>query len=159
GPREVSLATALEGGEEPELTLEASEDEEPELLFESARPDAPVEHELVQESVPPPPALPAPMPAPANQPAAAPLRAAARPAPAAASVADEVDPELEEVFEEVSFYLAQGLHDEAREVLNDALNEHPDHPQLVAKLAELDGGGDAAPRRSSVPNLASETED
>src|SRR5262249_53104199 len=51
----------------------------------------------------------------------------------------EIDEELEDVFEEVNFYLAQGLSDEAREVLTDALSEHPDHPQLLDKLAELDG--------------------
>ena len=43
------------------------------------------------------------------------------------------------MLEEVEFYLTQGLRDEARDTLNDALEEHPDHPVLLARLDAIAG--------------------
>lgn len=61
-----------------------------------------------------------------------------------AATAEVDDPELAEVLEEVEFYLTQGLRDEARDTVNDALEEHPDHPVLLARL-------DAIARASLLP--------
>jgi tetratricopeptide (TPR) repeat protein len=56
---------------------------------------------------------------------------------------DEADlPEdVNDALEEVDFYLAQGMTDEARDVITDALGNHPGLPALVRKLAEIDGTG------------------
>lgn len=82
------------------------------------------------------------------------MSAAAAPIPMAAptattAFADE-DPsedeaalpeDVNDALEEVDFYLAQGMTDEARDVITDALGNHPGLPALVRKLAELDGAG------------------
>lgn len=99
----------------------------------------------------------------------APARATAQPArisipapPAVTQVADDEDsldadvdeeelPEdVSDALEEVDFYLAQGMTDEARDVLNDALSNHPGLAALTRKLAELDGGSvDDAPEAAT----------
>ncbi len=117
------LARQLEADDEPELTMEAGEDED-ELVIEV-------------ESVRPPPSAAAMMPvkakpAPVSVPAAAPAQD------------EELREAIADALEEVGFYLKQGMEDEARETLHDALESSPDHPGLLAKLAELDGGAGAA---------------
>jgi tetratricopeptide (TPR) repeat protein len=56
-------------------------------------------------------------------------------------VEEELPEDVNDALEEVDFYLAQGMTDEARDVLNDALGNHPGLPALTRKLAELDGAG------------------
>jgi tetratricopeptide (TPR) repeat protein len=67
------------------------------------------------------------------------------------AIAEVDDPELVDVLEEVEFYLSQGLRDEARESLNDALEEHPDHPMLLARRDALDSASLPPPKRSLQP--------
>lgn len=45
--------------------------------------------------------------------------------------------DVEESLDEADFFIAQGLLEEARGTLNDALNSHPDHPLVLEKLAEV----------------------
>jgi tetratricopeptide (TPR) repeat protein len=121
GPREVSLATALEGNDEPELLFEEAGDEEPSGELGEVE-------ELGEELVP--------------------LTGGEQPD-------EDLSEELTEALEEADFYRAQRLWDEAREVLSDALTAHPEHPALLAKLAELDAAGEEA---DAEPE-ASEAED
>ncbi len=134
GPREVSLATQLEGVDdadaEPELVFEDSGEAEaeadPEVTLEP-QPDS-EESVLELEAEPEPPRSDPPQPATAR----------------ADASAEEAEPseELQEALEEADFYLAQKLADEARQILMDALDEHPEHPLLLRKLAEIDGGSE-----------------
>lgn len=50
--------------------------------------------------------------------------------------------ELEEMIEEIEFFMVQGLTDEARATLDDALESFPNHPELLEKLEELGGAAD-----------------
>jgi tetratricopeptide (TPR) repeat protein len=59
-------------------------------------------------------------------------------AAAPASIAPEDDPELADVLEEVEFYLKQGLRDEARDTLTDALETYPDHPVLLRRMKDVE---------------------
>jgi tetratricopeptide (TPR) repeat protein len=68
-----------------------------------------------------------------------------------AVVEEADDPEIADALEEVEFYLKQGLRDEARDTLNDALEEHPDHPVLLARLADVDSAVSVPPSKSLVP--------
>ncbi|MFI5308658.1 MAG: tetratricopeptide repeat protein, partial [Polyangiales bacterium] len=129
GPREVSLATQLEGSDDNdvELSFEDAGDAEPELTLEEGEEEA------------------------AEEPEAAPALAAAEPqAEPEAEPEDEPEPEAElpaelvEALEEADFYLAQKLSDEAREVVMEALDAHPEHPALLAKLAAIDAEPSAA---------------
>lgn len=45
--------------------------------------------------------------------------------------------EVEEILDEADFFLAQGLFDEARASLSDALSNHPGHPLIEEKLREV----------------------
>ncbi len=45
--------------------------------------------------------------------------------------------EVEELLDEAEFFLAQGLFEEARSLLADALSAHPRHPVIRDKLAEV----------------------
>jgi len=47
-------------------------------------------------------------------------------------------PPTEEILEEADFYLAQGLFEEARAMLRDAIESHPNHPLFIEKLAEVE---------------------
>jgi tetratricopeptide (TPR) repeat protein len=69
---------------------------------------------------------------------AAPLRPST-PGLAAASIERASLPpgEIEEILDEAEFFIAQGLVEEARGTLQDALNSHPEHPLLIEKLTEL----------------------
>lgn len=60
-----------------------------------------------------------------------------RPPPPAGST--ELSEELREALDEIDFYLQQGLTKEARDVLEEALASDPDHPALIAKLADIEG--------------------
>ncbi|MEM9192604.1 MAG: tetratricopeptide repeat protein [Myxococcota bacterium] len=58
--------------------------------------------------------------------------------------------EIEEVLDEAEFFLAQGLVEEARSTLREALTTHPDHPLLTDKLRELPEAGSVAPGPSDA---------
>lgn len=47
---------------------------------------------------------------------------------------------IEEALEEAEFFTLRGLTDDARAILVDALGRNPNHPLLVERLRELDGG-------------------
>lgn len=64
-------------------------------------------------------------------------------------------PDIEDVLEEAEFFVAQGLFDEARQTLGDALAAHPGHRLLLEKLAEVEdlaagGSGDVGPAPDSI---------
>jgi len=46
--------------------------------------------------------------------------------------------EVEETLDEADFFIAQGLLEEARAILADALNNHPGHPLIGEKIREID---------------------
>ena len=67
--------------------------------------------------------------------------------------------EIEESLDEVDFFLAQGLHEEAREIVEDLLERHPGHPVLQDKLGEI-AEAEAASRvaqQQSVPPMEDES--
>jgi tetratricopeptide (TPR) repeat protein len=47
-------------------------------------------------------------------------------------------PELESALEEADFFVARGLYDDARTILNEQVARLPNHPLLLERLAELD---------------------
>jgi tetratricopeptide (TPR) repeat protein len=55
--------------------------------------------------------------------------------------------EVEETLDEADFFIAQGLLEEARGTLTEALNTHPDHPLVLDKLREV---GDLAAQAEQV---------
>ena len=59
--------------------------------------------------------------------------------------------EVEEILDEADFFVAQGLFDEARASLGDALSHHPGHPLIEEKLREVGALANAA-----APQLRSE---
>ncbi|MFO0681173.1 MAG: tetratricopeptide repeat protein [Sandaracinus sp.] len=52
--------------------------------------------------------------------------------------------EVEELLDEAEFFVAQGLYEEARQLLSDALSAHPRHPVIRDKLAEITEAANAA---------------
>ncbi len=52
--------------------------------------------------------------------------------------------ELEEVLEEADFFASRGLFDDARTILTEQLERHPNHVLLVERLGELDAQEEAA---------------
>jgi tetratricopeptide (TPR) repeat protein len=73
-----------------------------------------------------------------------------------AAVAAEVPEGVADALEEAEFYLGQQLYDEARELLIEAMYEHPGDPTLKRKLAEIDeleagGGGVGAASVAPAP--------
>lgn len=62
--------------------------------------------------------------------------------------------EVEEILDEADFFVAQGLFDEARASLGDALSHHPGHPLIEEKLREVGALANAAapPLRSEHPH-------
>ncbi|MFW6067293.1 MAG: tetratricopeptide repeat protein [Myxococcota bacterium] len=56
---------------------------------------------------------------------------------------DQGGGEIEEILDEAEFFLAQGMIEEARSSLQDALEEHPNHPLLLDKLSDLDEAAEA----------------
>jgi tetratricopeptide (TPR) repeat protein len=139
GPRETSLATALEGSDEPELVFEEGEDEDE--LGEAAGDDGFARRESQRVTVE--------RVAPALEEAGL---AAGADEEAAVEIGeggdDELPEEIVEALEEADFYLQQQLAGEARQVLDDALESFPDHPALLAKLREL---APAAPLSAAQP--------
>lgn len=71
---------------------------------------------------------------------------------------EELPEELAEALEEIDFYLKQGLADEARDTLNDALESHPAHPALLAKRRQLDALG-GQPSDDDEPELTAGDDD
>lgn len=63
--------------------------------------------------------------------------------PKAGALPDFSQEGVEEVLEEVEFFISRGLADDARGILSDALERYPNHPLLLEKLSEVDGGDDA----------------
>lgn len=49
---------------------------------------------------------------------------------------------IEEALDEVEFFVSRGLSDDARGILTDALARYPNHPLLLERLREIDGGDD-----------------
>ncbi len=64
--------------------------------------------------------------------------------------------EVEELLDEADFFVAQGLFEEARATLSDALTNHPSNPLIEEKLREVAGVAAAAgDRASAAPPTAS----
>jgi pilus assembly protein FimV len=150
GAFEESLAS--EPVAEPEEVLETSAgalgdlglDLDDDVPIELAEEPAPVEREPE-----PPPRVVTPPPAPARaKPAPAPPPPAAPAAPAG----------LLKVLDEVDQYMALGFVDDARDALRELTAKHPDHPAILAKLAELGLDLDLAeePPAMSAGELADE---
>jgi pilus assembly protein FimV len=65
---------------------------------------------------------------------------------------------IDDDLDEADFFVAQGLYDSAREILQHVLATHPSHPLILAKLEEIDeiernsGGAAAPPRQTSSPD-------
>jgi tetratricopeptide (TPR) repeat protein len=112
---EESFASVIPSPDDAEAMSE--QHDEPELTMDA---DSGEEIVMDAESVAPPPLAATPEAEPAQQ--------------------EELPEDVAEALGEVEFYLKQGLDEEARETLQDALESNPDHPALVAKLAVLDGG-------------------
>ncbi|MEZ4340368.1 MAG: tetratricopeptide repeat protein [Sandaracinaceae bacterium] len=61
--------------------------------------------------------------------------------------------EVEELLDEADFFLAQGLIDEARMMLQDALSAHPGHPLINDKLREVEFAAQAAAQSRASQDL------
>ena len=62
--------------------------------------------------------------------------------------------EIEDVLDEADFFVTQGLFDEARQTLNDALASHPNHPLVVEKMEEVEDLAAAAAASAPPPEPA-----
>ncbi len=58
--------------------------------------------------------------------------------------------EMAEVLEEADFYVAQGMTDEARDTLQEAMSSWPEHPILMARLRALDSADAEEPRSRTI---------
>ncbi len=67
--------------------------------------------------------------------------------------------EVEELLDEADFFVAQGLLEEARASLSDALSNHPGHPLIEEKLREVSGRAQvaAAERTAASAQLADQS--
>lgn len=65
--------------------------------------------------------------------------------------------EVEEILDEADFYLAQGLLEEARGSISDALDAHPGHPILMEKLQEIEDARAAAEAQAAALAAAQAT--
>jgi tetratricopeptide (TPR) repeat protein len=91
----------------------------------------------------------APKPAPKSA-APPPARPAAKAfVPARPARVEEGDADLSDELEEASFFLQQGLLDDARQALQNLLDLYPRHKVVLARLAELDRR--ATPERAGAP--------
>ncbi len=155
----VAPATAADG----QAYVEPEPEPEPppmETVISSAHPlPVPVAVPRPRVAVPPPPsaevALAPPTAAPLMDPLApmspeefedVPLRPST-PAQAKAEASQRLSMppgEVEELLDEADFFLAQGLVDEARAMLQDAYGAHPGHPLITDKLREVDFAAQAA---------------
>ncbi len=115
---------------------------------------APILVKPAPEPAPPParpPTLLRPSPEPARAPQPPPARS--RPTPAPAPRTEESGPVAEEL-NEASFFLDQGLLDEAREVLDTVELVRPDLPRTAAlreRLASLEAAREAVPATPTPP--------
>lgn len=78
----------------------------------------------------------------------------ARPAPIEEPVEAPPDEEpASEECDEATFFVEQGLYDEAREILETVLIAYPDHPRATALLAQVEAGaaGGAPPEAEAPP--------
>ncbi|MCB9592830.1 MAG: tetratricopeptide repeat protein [Sandaracinaceae bacterium] len=64
--------------------------------------------------------------------------------------------EVEETLDEADFFMAQGLIDEARGMLHDALNTHPNHPLIRDKLREVEFAAQNAANNAAVAKASQE---
>lgn len=88
---------------------------------------------------------------------AAPLQAVPTDEARAAHRASLPPGEIEEILDEAEFFLAQGLYEEARGTLRDALGRHREHPLLKEKLNEiLDAASSAAGSRAPAAGAGEE---
>ena len=120
-------------GSEPEqraVEQVEQEDEDEEIIFldevEPEQPEEGAETEVITEKV-------------TEDEAAEPPAAEAQ----AKAALEELPVEVEDALKEAGFYLSQGLLNEARDTLEDALESNPDHPVLLDKLTEIEGLKDA----------------
>ncbi|MFW5876925.1 MAG: tetratricopeptide repeat protein [Myxococcota bacterium] len=108
------------------------------------QPPAATESEPPEGDTTPPPALEEEALAPVSPeefeqaPAPAPEQAEAEAEAEARLRVEQGGGEIEEILDEADFFIQQGMYDEARSSLQDALEEHPNHPLLVDKLADID---------------------
>ncbi|HYD41748.1 MAG TPA: tetratricopeptide repeat protein [Anaeromyxobacter sp.] len=104
---------------------------------------------------PPPPPAPKPAPKPAAAPPPGP--AAKKPAiapPPPPPAEDEGEADLSDELEEASFFVQQGLLDDARQALQNLLEFYPGHSGVLARLAELDRRAGPADRAAGGPQKA-----
>jgi pilus assembly protein FimV len=85
----------------------------------------------------------------------APLRPSAPDVPAPERMSRPSLPpgEVEELLDEAEFFVAQGLYEEARALLRDALTAHPRHPVIGDKLAEIEEAAAHAAASQPPPSL------
>jgi tetratricopeptide (TPR) repeat protein len=72
------------------------------------------------------------------------------------SGAEGAGTDLEDDLDEADFFIGQSLFGEARGVLSDLLERHPDHPLVLAKLQDLDAADPEGAQAASAPHLAKE---
>ena len=129
----------LSGADEAEAPAEATSPEASFLETEELSLEQP-EAEAEPEPAPPPPpaplraapAKPAPPPAAPQKPAAA-----AGPRAPAAPAAPALPADLQKVLDEVDSYVSLGFVEDAVEALQEVGTRYPDHPALLAKMADL----------------------
>ncbi|MCA9603388.1 MAG: hypothetical protein KC417_15250, partial [Myxococcales bacterium] len=121
------LAGDMSGAHEEVLFVDESEVSAPALPAAPAR----------AKSLPPAPSAELPPVSPAEF-EAAPLHASPPGEESEARARSMRPPSaIEETLDEVEFFLQQGLHEEARVALSDALEEHPENRLLLDKLEEV----------------------
>ena len=131
---EIELSGADEAEAAEATSPEASFLETEELSLE--QPEAEAEPEPAPPPPPAPlraaPAKPAPPPAAPQKPAAA-----AGPRAPAAPAAPALPADLQKVLDEVDSYVSLGFVEDAVEALQEVGTRYPDHPALLAKMADL----------------------
>lgn len=152
GPPEPAVAEAPRAQLEPEPAV-PPRPAPTEAVREAAKPVAPPMPE--PEPEPAAPSMPEP---PAETSASAPPAPEPEPVPIPSAPPAAADPALEADLEEASFYLQQGMEDEAEELLRSILEKAPGHEKALALLETLEGGQPAAsPAQPSSPAAQAET--
>jgi tetratricopeptide (TPR) repeat protein len=72
--------------------------------------------------------------------------------PASAADLAPADDALREALEEADFFMSRGLLEDARAILDEQRKRAPNHPLIVEKLRELDGGGMPAKAAAAAPD-------